>query len=263
MARMRNTLLFAIAAGVRRSAADICSADAPAGRSHASALTRSRTDGKRPGPDPRHVGHREIAQRNPARRTGRQMGASWHLYADALSPPAAARSSAAPRLGVATADGRLRRRGVPSHSNSVTHTWRITGGTGLDRDAAGPLGLLDLGDREIAPGRKRDGDHGGHAGTARRQVVNRTVPLSHRHRSEAESAAALEPSELTTSRSSRLARQTSIRFIRTRRYCRQSETFFTGCDDRRGSSNALQTVPVLRQRLGLEHEHLGWCAVGV
>ena len=120
-------------------------ADAPAGRAHALFFDALSTDRQTTGPGPTHVGHREIASGILRDATGRQIGSfTFTCTWTRISPDGALERCAG---SASTADGRLDAAG-PAHSNSVTHTWRITGGTGLYRDAAGTVGLRDLGDRE-------------------------------------------------------------------------------------------------------------------
>lgn len=145
MARMRNTLLFAIAFLAFAGGATSAAADAPAGRAHALFFDALSTDRQTTGPGPTHVGHREIASGILRDATGRQIGSfTFTCTWTRISPDGALERCAG---SASTADGRLDAAG-PAHSNSVTHTWRITGGTGLYRDAAGTAGLRDLGDRE-------------------------------------------------------------------------------------------------------------------
>jgi hypothetical protein len=57
----------------------------------------------------------------------------------------------------------------------VTHTWRLTGGTGLYRDASGQVGVRDLGDREslITVTVTTPDTPALHAGKVTRPAVNR------------------------------------------------------------------------------------------
>ena len=85
MARMRNTLLFAIAFLAFAGGATSAAAGAPAGRAQALFFDALSTDRQTTGPGPTHVGHREIASGILRDATGRQIGSftfTWRGVGD-------------------------------------------------------------------------------------------------------------------------------------------------------------------------------------
>ncbi|HTP23395.1 MAG TPA: hypothetical protein VMJ65_27570 [Solirubrobacteraceae bacterium] len=104
-------------------------------------FTRARTAG----PGVTHVGHRQIVTGVLRDASGRRAGT--FSFTCTWTKVERGRASESCVASASTPDGRLDATG-PSRSNSVTHTWRLTGGTGLYRDASGTVSVRDLGERE-------------------------------------------------------------------------------------------------------------------
>lgn len=103
------------------------------------------TDAQTAGPGPAHVGHRQIATGGLRDANRRRAGTfSFTCTWTKVDRAGASESCVA---SASTADGRLDAAG-PSQSNRITHTWRLTGGTGRYRDAFGTVRVRDLGERE-------------------------------------------------------------------------------------------------------------------
>ena len=97
------------------------------------------------GPGAEHVGHREIGtgilRATSLRRTGTfSFTCTWIKVRQSVASESCAASAS-------TADGRLDAAG-PSQSNTFTHTWHATGGTGRYRYASGTVTVRDLSNRE-------------------------------------------------------------------------------------------------------------------
>jgi hypothetical protein len=97
------------------------------------------------GPGPSHVGHQQIASGSLDGADGRRVGSFSFTCTWTMVGPGGARERC--RASALTADGELDAAG-PAASDSVTHTWSVTGGTGAYRGAAGTVLVRDLGDRE-------------------------------------------------------------------------------------------------------------------
>lgn len=100
---------------------------------------------KTAGPGVTHVGHRQIVTGVLRDASGRRAGT--FSFTCTWTKVERARASESCVASASTADGRLDAAG-PSTSISITHTWRLAGGTGLYRDASGTVGVRDLGERE-------------------------------------------------------------------------------------------------------------------
>jgi len=96
------------------------------------------------GPGVTHAGHRQIVTGILRDARGSRVGTFGFICAWTKVE----RGQATERCvaSAVTADGRLDAAG-PSQSNSTTHDWRITGGTGRYHDAMGNVGVRDLGER--------------------------------------------------------------------------------------------------------------------
>jgi hypothetical protein len=130
-------------------------------------FTHSRTAG----PDVKHVGHRQIV--TGILRNARGIRAGNFDVTCTWTKVERGRASERCVASAVTADGQLDAAG-PSQSNSITHQWGLTGGTGRYRGASGTLSVRDLGEREaLVSGAVTTQDHVGlHAGKVVRPAAN-------------------------------------------------------------------------------------------
>lgn len=145
MARLFSVLLWPVALLTCVVATPPMAAAAAAPRVQTLVFDAMFTHARTAGPGAQHVGHQQIASGVLRDASGRGAG----IFALTCTWIKVTKAGASERCVASAfvADGRLDVAG-PSQSNSLTHTWRVAGGTGRYRDASGTVAVRDLGDRE-------------------------------------------------------------------------------------------------------------------